>query len=186
MTTLSEALKDRPTVYVAGPYSSDPVMGTRKAIHVADAIWEAGGAPYVPHLTHLWHLISPHPYEDWLELDLVWVSRCDMLVRLPGKSSGADREVAHAEQECIPVFNLDACLTFLHQHAAAARVKYEKPCRKICEWCEEGWPVHYANKSLGWVHTQPGELSATDCGAQFWERCHASSLRDQYRKQGQK
>ena len=36
-------------------------------------------------------------------LDLRLVERCDVLVRLPGDSAGADREVAHARRRGIPV-----------------------------------------------------------------------------------
>ncbi len=178
-------LTDRPTVYVAGPYSSDPVMGTRAAIAAANAIWAAGGAPYVPHLTLLWSFISPLPYEEWLELDLIWLDRCDMLVRLPGESSGADGEVRHAEQECLPVFHsLDDCLVFLHVRADAASVKHQKLCCRLCGGCNEGWPVHRTTK-FGWVHTQPGEMaSSVEGGPQVWQPCLASLLRDQHGKQG--
>jgi hypothetical protein len=58
----------------------------------------------VPHLTHFWHLVSPHEYEFWLKLDLEFLTVCDCLVRLPGESSGADREVARAECLCIRVY----------------------------------------------------------------------------------
>lgn len=91
-------------VYVAGPYSSDPVLGTRAAIEAADWLAQRGFVPFIPHLTHFWHFLIPHPYEFWLEQDLEWLKKCDALLRLPGESSGADREVTMARTWHIPVF----------------------------------------------------------------------------------
>lgn len=92
-------------VYVAGPYTKpDPVENVRKTIYIADKIRAAGLFPYVPHLTMLWHLISGHDYEYWMELDFGWVRKCDCLLRLPGESSGADREVALASALGMPIF----------------------------------------------------------------------------------
>jgi hypothetical protein len=91
-------------VYIAGPYSSDPVAGIRAAVAAADELLAAGHTPHIPHLTHLWHLISPHPYEDWLALDLKWLEACGALVRLPGESAGADKEVGEAAALGIPIF----------------------------------------------------------------------------------
>src|ERR1051326_7805964 len=73
-------------VYVAGPYSADPVLGTREAIHAADRLLTMGHSPYVPHLSLFWHLVCPRPYEDWLTLALAWVERCDCVLRLPRPS----------------------------------------------------------------------------------------------------
>lgn len=42
-------------------------------------------------------------HEDWLRIDLAIVERCDVLLRLPGESVGADREMAHAMAHKIPV-----------------------------------------------------------------------------------
>jgi hypothetical protein len=87
------------TVYVAGPYTKGDV-----AINVRDAILaHAGYAPYVPHLSHFWHLIIPHGYKFWMALDMEWLIRCDILLRLPGESEGGDKEVEAAEAYGIPV-----------------------------------------------------------------------------------
>jgi len=92
-------------VYVAGPYSRPvPNHNVKRAIEAADKLLAAGFVPYLPHLTHLWDTVSPHDYEEWLALDLAWIERCDALLRLPGESSGADREVGHAKALGLPVF----------------------------------------------------------------------------------
>lgn len=94
----------KPVVYVSGPYSSDPVSGTRAAVLVAEDLWRLGAVPLVPHLSLLADLISPRSYEEWLEQDLALVARCDALVRLHGESAGADQEVAYAQGLGLPVF----------------------------------------------------------------------------------
>lgn len=96
----------RSLVYVAGPYTQGNVSeNVRAAINAGDHLLGCGFAPYVPHLTHFWHLTSPHSYETWLELDLCWLAKCDALLRLPGESPGADQEVQFAVQNDIPVFH---------------------------------------------------------------------------------
>jgi len=95
-------------VYIAAPYTNgDVAENVRKVITVADKLVELGYLPFVPHLTHFWHIISPKPKEFWLELDLAFLPFCDYLLRLPGESSGADNEVLRAMELHIPVcFNL--------------------------------------------------------------------------------
>lgn len=91
-------------VYVAGPYSKgDVALNVRAAIDAANAVVELGHVPYIPHLTHFWHLVSPKPYEWWLEYDNVWLLECDVVLRIAGESTGADAEVKLAEERGIPV-----------------------------------------------------------------------------------
>lgn len=94
-------------VYVAGPYSKPtPTHNTNRAVKAADELLSYNFVPLIPHLTHFWDTMSPKPYEVWLAYDMAWIDRCDVLLRLPGESSGADREVAyarHARPKEIPV-----------------------------------------------------------------------------------
>ncbi len=95
-----------PRVYIAGPYTiGDVASNVRAAIAAAEQVIQAGGAPYVPHLTHLWHVISPHDHAYWLALDLEWLRTCDCLLRLPGESRGADIEEAEARRIGLPIFS---------------------------------------------------------------------------------
>lgn len=92
-------------VYVSGPYSKgDMALHVRNAIQAGDELLQHGYVPYVPHLSHFQHMIFPHDYELWLEIDFAWVKKCDALIRLPGESSGADREVELARSLGIPVY----------------------------------------------------------------------------------
>lgn len=92
-------------VYIAGPYTQgDVAVNVRNAMAAASRLLDAGFAPYLPHLTHFWHLTFPRPYEDWIQMDLIWVALCDAVYRIPGPSSGADGETAYASQLRIPVY----------------------------------------------------------------------------------
>lgn len=95
----------RTYVYVAGPYTGEVADNVRKAILAADELFEAGLYPFCPHaMTHLWHTVCSHEYETWLDFDAAWLLRCDVVLRMPGLSKGAEREVALAHYLDIPVF----------------------------------------------------------------------------------
>ncbi len=92
-------------IYIAAPYTHpDPVANTHAAIRVAEQLIDEGFIPIVPHLSLLWHMVTPHPLEFWYGYDLEILGRCDFLLRIGGKSTGADAEVEFARQEGIPVF----------------------------------------------------------------------------------
>ena len=92
-------------IYVSGPYSKGDVCeNVRRACFAGDEILIMGHTPLIPHLSHLWHLVSPKPWETWLEIDLALLERCDAILRLDGESKGADREVAIAGYFGIPVY----------------------------------------------------------------------------------
>lgn len=95
----------RQKVYVAGPYTQgDVARNVRNAFEAATDLADRGFAPFVPHSTHFWHMLFPQPYEFWIELDLRFLPACDAVLRLPGPSSGADKEIARAGELNIPVF----------------------------------------------------------------------------------
>jgi len=95
-----------PRLYIAGPYTQgDVVLNVRAAVQAAERAIQLGWTPYIPHLTHLWHLISPHPIDFWYQHDLEWLRACQALLRLPGESKGVDREVEEAVKSGIPVFD---------------------------------------------------------------------------------
>jgi len=91
-------------VYIASPYTGNPLANTERQIAVADELRKHGFLPYWPLCTHYWHSIYRHDYEYWMAMDFEWIERADCLLRLAGESEGADREVAHAEELGIPVY----------------------------------------------------------------------------------
>lgn len=91
-------------MYLAGPYTHpEPVANVHSMIKIADAIYDAGFVPLIPHLTLAWQLVSPKPYDTWLAYDLHLLARCDVLLRVHGHSRGADQECAFAESHGIPI-----------------------------------------------------------------------------------
>lgn len=94
----------RTRVYIAGPYTlGDKEANVRASIDAATVLLDSGFAPYVPHLTHYWDAVHPRHYATWIALDMQWLTCCDVLLRLPGPSEGADGEVAAAGALGIPV-----------------------------------------------------------------------------------
>lgn len=97
-------------VYISGPISNGDVeQNVRTACKAATELIKLGYAPLVPQLTA--YLQSPvaslsagFDHETWMEVDLPWVDVADVVLRLPGLSRGADREVTHAQVKGIPVF----------------------------------------------------------------------------------
>ncbi len=65
----------------------------------------------MPHLSHYWHTHhTPRAYEDWMRIDLAWITAADAVLRLPGTSAGAERETALAAELGIPIYASVAAL----------------------------------------------------------------------------
>lgn len=103
----NEVAVSRPKyIYLAGPMTKpDLITNARLAIEAASRLVDAGFVPYLPQTGLLWELHRPRSYEDWMALDFAWIERSDALVRLPGESSGADRECVHAATHGKPVWH---------------------------------------------------------------------------------
>lgn len=98
----------RPLVYVAGPITGDPFGCVRQAAAAFDELRAIGCVPFLPQLSVIHEMVSPQPYETWLAYDRDVIDHCDALVRLPGQSLGADREVVYAMEQGIAVYVWDA------------------------------------------------------------------------------
>ena len=93
-------------IYVAGPYTNgDVALNVRKAIDAGNVLRSMGHTPFVPHLTHFWHMIHPHDIQYWYDYDMEWLKKCDALFRLPGESKGADAEEDLARELGLPVLH---------------------------------------------------------------------------------
>lgn len=91
-------------VYVASPYTiGDKEKNVNRQIDVGDKLMDLGFCPVLPLFAHFHHIRHPRSYEDWIAIDLVKLSRCDILLRLSGESKGATIEEKHAGKEDIPV-----------------------------------------------------------------------------------
>lgn len=80
--------------YIAGPYRAKTIFqvqaNIRKAAEIALKYWKAGCAVICPH-TNTAFFDGECPDQVWLDGDLEMVSRCDVIVMVPGweKSRGA-------------------------------------------------------------------------------------------------
>ena len=114
-------------VYIAGPITrGDLPTNVNQATTAFVALALAGFAPFCPH----WSVYSKPcrlipvfiqeqrvecigtangndvmSHSDWMGIDLEWVAVSDAVLRLPGESTGAAMEVAHATELGIPVFH---------------------------------------------------------------------------------
>lgn len=93
-------------VYISGPYTvGDQAINVRNAMIAGTQLLEAGLLPFVPHLSHFWHMLSPRSWGQWIDYDLAWLNRCDVMLRLPGVSNGADLEEKEAKRLGIRVYH---------------------------------------------------------------------------------
>lgn len=92
-------------IYLASPYTTgDVAVNVKVQLDAYNELLELGYAPFAPCMAHFNHMAHPQSYETWMKIDLEWLSVCDALLRLPGLSPGADREIKYAEEHKIPVF----------------------------------------------------------------------------------
>ncbi len=81
-------------IYIAGPYSlGDAATNVRNAVYAGSYVASLGHVPFIPHLSHFWHMMIPEDYEFWMRQDEVWLKCCDAVLRIEGESAGADKEV---------------------------------------------------------------------------------------------
>ena len=110
----------RSRIYIAGPITLGDTLGNvQRAVAMGARLLTLGYAPVIPHLSHYidpdatWTK-NPERYEQWLDTDRSLIAVCDALLRLPGTSKGADREVLWAHEIGIPVYtDLQALLDSL-------------------------------------------------------------------------
>lgn len=148
----------KPLVYVAAPYTRpDPVWNTNKAINVGLDLVETGKvAVLVPHLTLLAHMVRPQDEQYWYDLDLDQLAHCDALLRLPGASTGADKEVQFAVDNDIPVFGtVDALMSWVDTQPVgrlALKRKFERAAKEYKPTVLEQGPdrrLHVAPEPVG-------------------------------------
>ena len=91
-------------IYIASAYTvGDVAANVAVQMEAAHRIMDMEHCPIAPLLSHFLHLYQQRPYQDWINVDLELIKRCDIVLRLPGVSSGADGEVQLALQCNIPV-----------------------------------------------------------------------------------
>jgi hypothetical protein len=92
-------------IYIASPYSiGDKEQNVMRQIEAMSELMDHGLIPFAPLLAHYVDIVHPKPYTIWLQYCMRWVMTCDILLRLPGESEGADMEEVTALVNNMPVF----------------------------------------------------------------------------------
>lgn len=92
-------------VYIASPYTNyyDKQAAVDVQIDTFAILRDLGHEPIAPLLSHYIDQRHPTSYERWMQWCLAMVGACDVVLRLPGDSDGADREAAEAKKPGKPV-----------------------------------------------------------------------------------
>lgn len=90
------------TVYVAGAYTGSEAANVMKALKAADQVMELGVYPFIPHLFHFWHQLTPRDYRAWMKLDEHYLLKSDIIWKI-SDSPGVKEEVEKAHIYQIPV-----------------------------------------------------------------------------------
>ncbi len=104
------AARTRPWLYISGPmrgkWGDSPWVNCYQGIKAAHLAYHAGWHPVCPMLNGFWEMVvgalDPTATDGaggWMDYDISCLTRCDALLRLPGASEGADREVAVMEEQ---------------------------------------------------------------------------------------
>ena len=149
-------------VYIAGPYSGgDVAVNVFRAMQAWNALYDAGYAPFLPHLTHFIHIFAPRHYEEWLRYDLQWLPLCDVVVRLDGESKGADREEKEAGRLGIPVVH--GLVDLFRRFPVEASAAQEQPPDAPDPAPEDG-QNRYVARAMAWakqldqIHRERGAI----------------------------
>jgi hypothetical protein len=101
----------KPLVYLAGPLTiGRPTMmhNVAEATQAFEYLRLQGVAGFCPHWSAFVAFCLPDAsYEDWMDYNFAVIDRCDLLIRLPGQSQGADREWVYAARIGLPVVMRD-------------------------------------------------------------------------------
>jgi|AntAceMinimDraft_4_1070372.scaffolds.fasta_scaffold08840_6 hypothetical protein len=104
-------------VFVSSPYTKgDMVKNLNDHFKISNKLIDLGFAPFVPLLYHYLEIHQIRDYDVWLDIDLEWLKQSDIMLRLPGESSGAEMEEKIANMSGIPVFyNIEDLLNYSEQ-----------------------------------------------------------------------
>lgn len=92
-------------VYIASPYRiGNKARNVKRQEIAALRLGDLGYVPVWPLCNHYIDRHHRRPETYWLSQDLKVLRGCNALLRLSGKSAGADMEVAFAHRHRIPVF----------------------------------------------------------------------------------
>lgn len=77
---MTSKIKDK-LYYLAHPYSNDPLKNIENCVRIANELLNQGYNIYAPILmTHPLHVHTERTWDKWMELDKVFMDRCDGLI----------------------------------------------------------------------------------------------------------
>jgi hypothetical protein len=124
----------RKRVYISGPISKgDRNENFAQAAKAQIALMQAGYTTYNPMLSMANFASDECDWETWLECDEAWVAVSDFVLRLPGASLGAERELAFARRYGIPVV-LPGYFTCLHDLFEDRRLCLPEDKGRLMRW----------------------------------------------------
>ena len=93
-------------VYIASPYTiGDNFVNVQRQIDAANKLLDAGLVPYAPLVMSAFiNMQEERMPNEWMAYDYHWLDRCEVLLRLDGKSDGANKEVVYALNNHIIVY----------------------------------------------------------------------------------
>jgi hypothetical protein len=113
-------MSERELVYISGPISNgNRNLSFYQASEAQLRLIQTGDyAVYNPMLSMALFANNEISWEHWLENDEAWIEKSDLVLRLPGESKGADREVRFAVERGLPVVTTSyfECLRGLVTH----------------------------------------------------------------------
>lgn len=115
-------------VYIAGPMTNGTgrnydLEKIREAMKAYSVLIHHGFLPFCPQLSLIQEMMLPGDvtYAEWLEHDLSWIDVCDVILRIPGPSKGADRECEYAQGRGIPIAKDLQTFLALHQESVVCK-----------------------------------------------------------------
>lgn len=104
-------------VYIACPYTKgNKADNVHNSMLATNQLINCGYSPFNPLLYHFQHIFAPKDNDTWMDIDMEWLKVSDCVLRLPGESDGAEKEVEEALILGIPVFNSIKEILFAYEY----------------------------------------------------------------------
>ena len=114
-------LRQKVKVYISSPYTlGDVAVNVKIQMDAADDLMELGMMPFTPLYSHFQHMAHPRPYEQWLEIDKVWV----LTSRIRPAGGAWSAGTTSSPVEITPIFGLRKTVTSVTPRAASRPISW--------------------------------------------------------------
>ena len=151
-------MSSRPTVvYIASPMTHGYwVENFNRASDCAERLMQKGYSFFNPVPSYFHEIRHKHRSgEEWLQMDFGLIAVCDCLLRLPGKSEGADVEMDFAVRHDKPVFTSELELfaematTIEELEQVDPPIEDEVSCKTCNDTHQVGEEIEHQGRSMG-------------------------------------